>query len=415
VTYFLIFFLLCLVFSSAFFSASEAALFSLSSMKVKIYRTAQDRRKQMVWKLLSAPRELLITIIILNIIVNILIQNVTSSLFGDFSGWIYTIGIPLAITVILGEVFPKSIGMAHNTEISYRVAPLLYRAEQLLTPLRRILAFITTYVSRLLFFYLKPEEEISTDELRHALKTSRRFEILNEEETEIVTGYLHLQEAQARELMRPREEVIFYDVDEPLSKLVHLFVDQQCSRIPVCKESLDKVMGIITGHLFFLHKDALKSSQDVVNILAKPFFVPETVPASGLIRQMYSRRESLALVVDEYGSISGLITLEDLVETVIGEIKDARDTKSRYTRSGEDILIASGKLELSEFESIFGVTLPTENNRVTLGGWLTEQLGDIPKTGTKTTSHGFFFHVLSADAKRVRMIYVRRLEIATKE
>ena len=181
--------------------------------------------------------------------------------------------------------------------------------------------------------------------------------------------------------MRPREDVIFYDIDEPLSKLIYLFVDQQCSRIPVCKEGLDKVMGIITGHQFFLHRDALRTPQDLLPILTKPFFVPETMHASGLIRQMYSRRESLSLVVDEYGSISGLITLEDLVETVIGEIKDARDTKSRYTRSGDDILIASGKLELAEFEELFGVTMPTENNRVTLGGWLTEQLGDIPKTG----------------------------------
>jgi putative hemolysin len=384
-------------------------------MKVKVYRTAEDPRKQLVWKLLDTPRELLITIIILNIIVNILIQNITSSIFGDFSGWIYTIGIPLAITVVLGEVFPKSIGMIHNTQISYRVAPLLYLAEKLITPIRRILAFVTTYVSRLLFFYLKAEEEISTDELRHALKASRRFEILNEDETQIVTGYLHLQEAQVRELMRPREDVIFYDIDEPLSKLIYLFVDQQCSRIPVCKESLDKVIGIITGHQFFLHRDALRTPQDLLPILTKPFFVPETMQASGLIRQMYSRRESLSLVVDEYGSISGLITLEDLVETVIGEIKDARDTKSRYTRSGDDILIASGKLELAEFEELFGVTLPTENNRVTLGGWLTEQLGDIPKTGTKVTSHGFFFHILSADLKRIRMVYVRRLEAVKKE
>ena len=129
-----------------------------------------------------------------------------------------------------------------------------------------------------------------------------------------------------------------------------------------------------------------------------------------LLRQMYDKEESLALVVDEYGSISGLIALEDLVEKVVGEIADARDVKSRFSRSGEDVIIASGKLELSEFDDIFGVSLPSENNQVTIGGWLTEQIGDIPKTGVKYTARGFLFHVLAADVKRVRRIYIRRLK-----
>jgi CBS domain containing-hemolysin-like protein len=129
-----------------------------------------------------------------------------------------------------------------------------------------------------------------------------------------------------------------------------------------------------------------------------------------LLRQMYEKEESLAIVVDEYGSISGLIALEDLVEKVVGEIADARDEKSRYSRSGEDVIIASGKLELAEFEEIFGKALPSENNMVTIGGWLTEQMGDIPRTGAKYTAHDFFFHVLAADVKRVRRIYIRRMQ-----
>jgi CBS domain containing-hemolysin-like protein len=174
-------------------------------------------------------------------------------------------------------------------------------------------------------------------------------------------------------------------------------------------------MGIITAQLFFLHRESLHTVEDIIAILAKPFFIPESMSASICIRQMYHRKESLALVVDEYGSISGLITLEDLVETVIGEIADARDTKSHYTRSGQNILIASGKMELSEFDEIFGVTLHSENNRVTLGGWLTEQMGDIPKTGAKILSNGFFFHVLAADAKRIKMIYVRKVDSSQEE
>jgi len=228
----------------------------------------------------------------------------------------------------------------------------------------------------------------------------------------LVRGFLGLQEAQVKELMRPREEVIFFDIDEPLSKLVHLFVDQECSRIPVCQNTLDNVLGIMTGRLFFLYRDNLNTAEDLLPILKKPFYVPESIPAQALLRQMYDRKESLAIVVDEYGSVCGLISLEDLVEAVVGEIADRRDEKSRYTKAGEDTLIASGKLELAEFEEIFDYPLNSENNLVTLGGWITEQLGDIPKVGTKLIREGFLFQVLAADSRRIRRIYIRRIKSA---
>lgn len=401
--------LLLFIFFSGFFSSSEVALFSLSSMKVKSFKNDPDWRKQLVAKLLASPRDLLVTLIMLNIVVNILIQNVTSSIFGELSGWTLNVGVPLALTLIFGEVIPKSIGMAHNTTISYRVAPFLNRSRRFFYPICKLLTSFTGVISRLMFFFLKSEEEISFDELQHALKTSRSNEILNEDEAELVRGYLILQESQVKELMRPREEVLFFDVDEPLSKLIHLFVDQECSRLPVCRESLDNVLGIMTSRIYFLNREKLHKTSDLMAVLRKPMFVPEGMAAEALLRKMYEKEESIALVVDEYGSISGLIGLEDLVEKVVGEIADARDVKSRFTRSGDDVIIASGKLELSEFSDIFGHFLPSENNMVTVGGWLTEQMGDIPKTGTKYTAHGFLFHVLAADAKRIRRIYIRRL------
>lgn len=407
--------LLLFLFCSAFLSSSEVALFSLTSMKVKAFKTDPDKRKQLVYRLLSSPRDLLITIIMLNVMVNILIQNVTSSIFGDFSGWWLNIGVPLALTLICGEVIPKSIGMANNASISYRVAPFLDKAQRFFSPLRRALKGVTGVLSRLIFFFLRTEEDISYDELQHALKTSRQYGILNEDEAELIHGYLNLQESQVKELLRPREEVLFFDIEDPLSKLVHLFVDQECSRIPVCRESLDNVIGIISSQAFFLNKEKLQKPDQLISILKKPFFVPEATSAEALLKQMYDHQESLALVVDEYGSISGLIALEDLVEKVVGEIADARDEKSRYTRSGEDVIIASGKMELSEFEDVFGIGLHSENNMVTIGGWLTEQVGDIPKSGTKYTAVGFLFHVLAADVKRIRRIYIRKLNGSTSK
>jgi len=169
------------------------------------------------------------------------------------------------------------------------------------------------------------------------------------------------------------------------------------------------VMGIISSQAFFLSREGIQESSQLQKLLKKPYFIPEGTSAEILLRQMYDKEESIALVVDEYGAISGLIALEDLVEKVVGEIADARDEKSRYTKSGEDVLIASGKMELAEFEELFGVALHSENHMVTVGGWLTERVGDIPKSGSKITAEGFLFHVLASDAKRIRRIYIRRL------
>ena len=127
-----------------------------------------------------------------------------------------------------------------------------------------------------------------------------------------------------------------------------------------------------------------------------------------LLKYFYEHEETIAVVVDEYGSVSGLIALEDLVETIVGQIADRRDETSHYTQPSEDIVIASGKLELIEFEEIFDYHLESPNNMATIGGWLTELLGDIPKSGAKVERHGFLFHVLASDMNRVRRVYIRR-------
>lgn len=396
------------------FSGAETALFSLSSLQVKSYRNDPDKRKKTIAKLLQQPRELLITLIILIIIMSILVQNTISSLVGEHAGWGMSVGVPLALNLILGEVIPKSLALPNNARLAYKVAPLLSALQKILYPIRRVLSAITNFVIRICFFFLKKEEEISIDELQHALKASKEHGVLHSDEAELIRGYLNLEESSVKELMRPREEVIYYDLEEPISKLIHLFVDQECSRILVCKEGLDTLEGIISSRLFFLHKSRIHENKDLLPILKKPFFVPESMMAETLLKKMYEREESLAIVVDEYSSISGIIAFEDLVEVVVGEIADRRDTKVLYTKSKGDVIIASGKLELADFEEIFQHTLHSQNNMITIGGWLTEQLGDIPKAGTKYVTDEFLFHVLAADPTRVRRVYIRKLSSKKK-
>ncbi|MES2274305.1 MAG: hemolysin family protein [Chlamydiota bacterium] len=413
-TLLLFFLLLVLILLSAFLSASETALFSLSPLTVKSYRTASDPRLGLIGHLMDRPRDVLVTILMLNILANILIQNTVSSFFAPFSGWGLKVGVPLALTLIFGEILPKSLALPNNFRVAYRAAPWIDRAARLLKGIREPLTHATSWISRILFFFLHEEKEISSDELRHVLKTSEESGVLLPQECDLIGGMLDLQHSIVKERMRPREEILYYDIQTPLSQLTYLFVDLETTRVPICDGNLENLLGILSTRRYFFHRDQIQKPSDLLSILKKPYYIPETTKAWVLLESLRRKGESLAMVVNEYGSISGLITQEDLIEAVVGEIIDRRDAKNLYTRSSDEVIIASGKLELAEFEEIFGIPLKSKENIVTLGGWLIEQLGDIPPAGTKYATDHFLFYILAADPNRIRRIYVRRLNHAKK-
>lgn len=404
-------FLIILTLFSGFFSGSETALFSLSPMRVKTYHSDLDPRKRLIAALLHRPRDLLVTVFMLNTLVNILLQNASSRMFGAEAGWGLKVGVPLFITLFLGEIIPKNICMQHNVSISYYVVPYVNFFHRMLASVRKITIAITHPISRVMFFFLKREASISRDEMKHVLITSEKHGVLHPDEATLVWGYLKLQDATVKEIQAPREDVLHYEVSEPLSKLTHLFVDQECSRIPVCRENMDHVLGIITAKQFFLYGHEISRGEEIERLLQKPFYVPETTPARTVMRQFNEMNEVIALVVDEYGSISGLVTREDIAELVVGEITDRRDLKPLFTKSGKNEIIASGKLELAEFNKIFNVELTSPTNMVTIGGWLTEQMGVIPKGGTTFEANNFLFQVLAADPNRIRRLYIRKLRV----
>lgn len=408
--------LLCVfVMCSAILSGSETALFSLSSFTVQEYKTSKDVKKNIISSLLRRPMDLLVTIMMLNVLFNILVQNTVSGLFSNTNNLLLSVGVPLVITLVFGEIFPKSIAMIHNKAIAYRMAPFLQKISNFLGPIRKILTKITFTVSRLLFFFLKKEERVTLDELYSILKQSKKEGIVHTDESDLIEGYLDLRSSIAKELMRPRDEILYYDMEKPLSELVHLFVDQECSKLPICSNDLQEIKGILTIEQYFFCRDQIKDVKDLEKRLKKPFYVPESMNGWALLITLRNHHEDMALVVDEYGSISGLVTQEDLIESVIGEIEDKRDSTSQYTVSGDDVIIASGKLEIDELEDIFSVSFPRTSNVVTIGGWLTEQLGDIPTAGTKYVTDDFLFYVLAAEPNRVRRVYIRKLKHKRKK
>lgn len=400
--------IILLTLASGWCSASEASLFSLSSIRVKSFKSSHDSQVRLIAKLLAQPRDLLVTIFLLNTLVNILLQNVISS-FLHTGGWLIVVGLPFVLLLIFGEIVPKYIGIKNNFNFAKRSAPTLNFLQNILYPIRKFIIYILSPISRLLFFFLRKDADISRDELQHVLRKSEEAGIVNPEERELVWGYVNLQDTTVREIMRPRQDILYYDIQEPLTKLVHLFVDKECTRMPICEKDIENVLGIIDAKHYFLNRDAIKEPQDLKPFLWRPFYIPETTPSRTLLRRLDESGQEIALVVDEYGSISGLIAYEDLVEVVVGKISDLRDQKVIFTRAGENEIIASGKMELDAFNELFDTDLKSEA-MITLGGWLTEKLGEIPKSGTKFETDDFLFQVLAADPNRIRRIYVRKLK-----
>ena len=393
---------------SAYFSSSEVALFSLSPQRIQACKTSSNPREKLIGSLLHRSKDLLVTVFIMNTLVNILLQNATSSLFEDDAGWGYKVLLPLFLTLVFGEIIPKTYGLQNSWRLSYLVAPLIDKIQRALSPIRKLVVYITYPVSKILFFYLKKTSPISKEELSLTLKASKIKGVLSEEETALSLGYLNLQTRLVKEVMRPKEDILYYNLEEPLTKLEYLFMEKECSRVPICKGSLDNVLGIITIKSYFINQQHIHEPTDLPPFLESSFFVPETISARVLLKKFQKYSKSFAIVVDEYGAVSGVITDEDIAEVVVGEIADARDEKQQFIRQSKTEIIATGRYEIYELESLFGHELENPSNMVTVAGWLIEKIGEIPSMGQKLDTTHYFFQVLAADSKRVKRIYIRK-------
>ncbi|MGM0440299.1 MAG: hemolysin family protein [Chlamydiota bacterium] len=398
---------------SAFLSGSETALFSLSSMKIHAYRDSRQKLKRLIARLVLKPRDLLVTILMSNILANIMVQNLSSNLFQGSHRWTLKVGVPLMLTLVFGEIIPKSIAINNNVRFSKVAAPVVAFLQRSFGPLRYFLIAITSYISKTIFFFLRKEKPISKAELQYILRTSQQDGVLKTDEAQLMHGYLNLQEATVKELMRPREDIVYYDLQNPLEELKSLFQEKHYSRIPVTKGGLDNLKGIISARQFLLNRHNIESNEDLLPYLYKPFFVPETTTAPQLFRSYEVKNETMAIAVNEYGIIEGVITREDLFNEVVGRVAPDQKQYKHYTPAGRDVIIASGKMEINELEEFFNINIKSPTNMVTIGGWLTEKLGDIPQAGKSLKSHGLLFQILAADPNRVRRVYVRKLYPAT--
>lgn len=412
-----LFLLLC----SAMISSSEVAMFSLSPVQRADLTESKHASDQRIIALLESPdkqegpKKLLATILIannaLNIAIVLLASGITSSFFPEhqYPDWFRTLVDVVVITfviVLFGEIIPKVYATGNNLHVARLMALPLEIIKRLVSPL----TWFLTGTSSILEGRLreKTRSNISVDELGHALELTADDD-RTEEEHKILEGIVTFGGKEANQIMTSRVDIAFLHYDDTFAKVMETVLDKAYSRIPVMKDSPDDVAG------FLFVKDLLPYIDETdfqwQKLIKQPFFVPENKKIDDLLQEFQQAKIHIAIVVDEYGGTSGLVTLEDILEEIVGEISDEFDEEDlQYSRLDDNTFIMEGKIALVDMYKIFDID-PTlfeeaKGDSSTLAGFMIEQAGRIPERGDIVEFEGFTFLVEAADKRKIKRVKI---------
>jgi len=396
---------------SAIISGSEIALFSLS--KKDIEEVGQDRIKKVLEFLLERPKKLLATILILNNFINIAIVvisvQITNVLFAGMIEWV-RISLEIALvsfTILLfGEILPKVYASRNAVAFSAKVADTIRVFMFLLSPFSLPMRSFSRMVERRL---ANQSSQLSVDHLSQALELTSDDDTTHDEQ-KILEGIVNFGNTETRQIMKPRIDVFALSETLDFAEIVGLIVENGYSRIPVYKENLDTVLGVLYAKDLLPHLD--KKNFDWTQLLRQPYFVPENKKLDDLLKEFQEKKIHLAVVVDEYGGTSGIISLEDIIEQIVGDISDEFDDDDLvFSKLDQDNYIFEGKTNLKEFyraieledESVFE---DTKGEAETLAGFLLEISGKFPKKHEMISFENYEFVVESLDKKRIKQVKV---------
>jgi gliding motility-associated protein GldE len=400
--------------ASAAVSASEVALFSLTPTHMRDLKERGGVSGQHVLDLLAKPRRLLATILIANNFVNVGIVILSTFVVASaldlarMPAYVVFLIQIIAVTfvlLLLGEVLPKVYATSKPMRVAQGMARTLLTLRWLFTPLSEVLVRSTTFIEER---YRKHggSRNISVDALGHALEITQDASTTDEEQR-ILRGIVKFGNIEVRQAMRPRTEVVAFENDLNFPQLLTSIVDSGFSRVPVYEETLDRVVGILYIKDVLPHLD--KKEFDWLTLLREPFFVPESKKLDDLLKEFQSEKVHLAVVVDEYGGTSGIITMEDVIEEIVGDITDEYDEEDLdYTKVNDHTWLFEGRIALTDMYRVLGIDgdLFEENKGEsgTLGGFILELTGRIPKRGERVALRNFTFVVEASDNKRIRRV-----------
>ncbi len=402
--------LVVLLACSAFFSGSEAAVFSLRPVRVREL-AERSRSGARLARLLARPRHLLVTILIGNLVVNIAATSAATAicidLFGDRGAGVAFV-VMSALILTFGEILPKTVALRWRERVATAVAWPLRVAYGLAWPVRVPLTAVGDAVIALIRRrFGRASRSFTADEIVTALRIARRTGEIDAFEAEVLANILRFGDRLVREVMTPSIDVVSVPVTASRAELVERFARSRKSRLPVWEGEPDRIIGIV--HVKSLvDPRAAGDPDDLRSRLHEPVFVHESVPISRLYRELQQRRLHVAVVLDEYSSFVGIVTLEDILEEVVGEIRDATDrVETDVQRIDEREIVVAGTIELDAFNETFDVHLEDEEHE-TLAGYLMGVTGRIPREGEVIESDGLRFQIVSAEPNRIRKVRVEK-------
>jgi len=409
-----------LVFLSGLISGSENAFFSLSLDDLNTLEEKKSRSSNYALKLLNIPdrieatQNLLATILILNNFINISIIIASTYLLGDLwqvldiAEWAIVaieIGVITFVLVLFGEIIPKIYATQNNLNLVYITAPILFYAKKALAPFVWALTKSTSIIDSRI---ARTQKAVSLEELNQAIEIASEDD--NIEEKNILKGLVNYGNISVKQIMRPRMDVSAVDLNMEQQELIDLIKDMGYSRVPVFEDSFDKIVGIL------YIKDLLPvltniSNQKWQSFIRDPFFVPEHKKIDDLLEEFQEKRIHMAIVVDEYGGSEGIVTMEDILEEIFGDLVDEFDEDELvYSKLDESTYIFEGKALLTDMCKIFELNTDyfeeVKGEADTLGGLLMEMHQDIPDRGDVLNHANFEFKIESADKRRVKRVKV---------
>ena len=393
-----IFLLIILIACNAFFAAAEIAFISLNDAKIDLQAKEGNKKAKRIKKMLENPSKFLATIQIGVTLAGFLSSAFASEAFAselapklheliptvDVGVWnsvsIILITIILSyFTLIFGELVPKRIAMKYYEKISFATIGVIRAISIITAPFVRFLTFSTNIVSKIFGITGNEEETVTEEEIRMMVNVGEEKGTIDKEEREMINNVFEFNDKVVSEIMIPRKEVYALDINLSIAKVLEEITNNdkfRYSRIPVYDETIDEIKGIV------YIKDILLSTKNknvkIKNLVKEAYYVPETKPVNELFEDLRINRKQIAIVVDEYGGTAGIVTMEDILEEIVGEIYDEYDiVKNSYEKIDENTYNLSGSMSVSDVEKVLDIVIP-EGDYDTISGFLIEELGRIP-------------------------------------
>ena len=397
-----------LLFISAIFSGAEIALFSLTPVQVDMLADDHGSRGKLVKLLLSEKRRLLVTIYIGNELANVSIAAVTAMLahhiFGQSSIAIASF-VGTFTLLVFGDITPKTFALRHAEKYSLSVAGPLYLFFKMVHPLQRLITWMTNMLVRATGTHTGDQRmTITEDEIKTMLTHGETKGEIQSDEKEMIFNVFELGDTVVTEIMTPRTEIFSLPLEEGKDGIVRRAVLSNYSRIPVYGKSPDYIVGVLyTKDL--LDRERVDSLERVEELLHEPYFVPETKKIDELLREFQTKHIHMAMVLDEYGGVSGLVSMDDILEEVVGEPPDSK-TLTEIEKVSDGNYLVPARLELEDFNEYFGTSLEEEEIE-TVGGLVFHHFGRVPRWGESVTVSGIRFTVRKLKGVTIWQVAVR--------